>query len=306
VVGTEALTTVTITPSVTVAYQIGSGPVQRRVAGVPYTVVVGQGEVYQLLSYGEFDLTGTLVKADKPVAVFGGNRCANVPTDLLGCDYLVEQLAPIRSWGSAFVVVPLATRGGDTIRVVAAEDDTVISVNGAVVSTLNAGQFYSSIRSGLTSVASSKPVLVAQFSHGFNSDQVPGGPSMVMVAPSERYQRSYTLVTPPGFANNFINVVVPTASIGQVSLDGSLLDPTVFSTIGSVSIGLSSFSGAQIHVEPGIHRVRALVPIAATFYGFDSLSVPPCRLRPDRLSRRTVTVLALRTLVIRCRCGRGT
>jgi IgGFc binding protein len=225
VVGTEAATSVTITPSVSTG---------GHVAGVPYVVLLGEGQVYQLQNRNYGDLTGTLVKADKPVAVFGGHQCARVPAGVTACDHLAEQLTPVTSWGSTFVVVPLATRvGGDTIRVVAAQDATVVSVNGGIVSTLNAGQFYDSVRSSLTTITSTKPVLVAQFSNGASFDNVSADPFMVLVTPCEQFRRSYTLATPAGFANSYVNIVVPSASIGGVRFDGNPIDPNAFTTIGA-------------------------------------------------------------------------
>jgi RHS repeat-associated protein len=261
VVGTEAATRVTITPSVTTGVHA---------AGVPYVVLLGEGQVYQLQNRGYGDLTGTLVKADKPVAVFGGHQCARVPAGVTACDHLAEQLTPVSSWGSSFVVVPLATRvGGDTIRVVAAQDSTVVTVNGGIVSTLNAGQFYDSVRSALTTITSSKPVLVAQFSNGASFDNVSADPFMVLVTPFEQFRRYYTLATPAGFANSYVNIVVPSASIGGVRFDGNPVDPNAFTAIGAASIGATSFSGAQIRVEAGAHTVASLTPVGVTLYAFD-------------------------------------
>ena len=237
VVGTQGGTRVTITPSVSTG---------AHVAGVPYVVLLGEGQVYQLQNGGYGDLTGTLVKADKPVAVFGGHRCARVPAGVTACDHLAEQLTPVTSWGSTFVVAPLATRvGGDTIRVVAAQDGTVVTVNGVIVATLNAGKFYDSVRSGLTTITSSKPVLVAQFSNGASFDNVSADPFMVLVTPFEQFRMTYTLAVPAGFVNSYVNVVVPSASIGGVRVDGNPVDPAAFSTIGAISIGATSFSGAS-------------------------------------------------------------
>jgi len=113
VVGTQDTTTVTITPSVTT----GSRP-----AGVPYSIVLNQGQTYQLrnTAAAPADLSGTIITADKPVAAYGGHQCANIPAGATACDYVVEQLPPTSTWGKEFGTVPLATRmGGDTFRFVA-------------------------------------------------------------------------------------------------------------------------------------------------------------------------------------------
>ena len=128
VAATQNATTLTITPSVTTG---------TRTAGVPYNITLDQGEVYTLTNntWGPtWDLTGTIITSDKPVAVFGSHECAFVPDIYAYCDYLIEQLPPTSSWGQQFVSLPLATRvGGDTFRFLASEDNTTVSVNGATI-----------------------------------------------------------------------------------------------------------------------------------------------------------------------------
>ena len=135
VVGTADETTVTITPTVTT---------YGRAAGVPYNITLNTGQTYLLSTdaSGE-DLTGTVVTSDKPVAVFSGVQCANVPEGVTYCDHLVEQMVPVETWGKSFVTSPLATRtGGDIFRVLAAEDGTQVTIDGIGVATLNSGEFY--------------------------------------------------------------------------------------------------------------------------------------------------------------------
>jgi hypothetical protein len=52
------------------------------------------------------DLTGTIVTSDKPVAMFAGHPCANVPFNRSYCDHVEEQLFPFATWGKSFVAVP--------------------------------------------------------------------------------------------------------------------------------------------------------------------------------------------------------
>ena len=63
------------------------------------------------------DLTGTVVSANKPVAVFSGSEWTSVGADKMG-DHLVEQMPPTPTWGWDFITVPIATRrAGDIFRV---------------------------------------------------------------------------------------------------------------------------------------------------------------------------------------------
>lgn len=80
-------TIVTITPS---SPTEGGKP-----AGIPFSMTLDEGDVFQVkdgTSYG--DLTGSLIQASAPVAVFAGHSCANIPPGTGYCDHLVEQIPP--------------------------------------------------------------------------------------------------------------------------------------------------------------------------------------------------------------------
>ena len=93
-------------------------------AGETYTVLLDKGEVYSLTLRADIDgtdFTGTLIESSDPVAVWSGNTCANVPEDFGTCDILVEQIPPVNTWGSDFIINPLESRNVDRLRVVASE-----------------------------------------------------------------------------------------------------------------------------------------------------------------------------------------
>jgi hypothetical protein len=48
-------------------------------------------------------LTGSIVTADKPIAVFGGSQCSLVGYRDTACDHLEEQMFPFNTWGKDFV-----------------------------------------------------------------------------------------------------------------------------------------------------------------------------------------------------------
>lgn len=267
VVGTQNATTVTIVPTVT------TGP---HPAGVPYNVVLNQGQTYQLRNTNPSpaDLSGSIVTSDKPVAVFGGHQCANIPAGAVACDHLVEEMTPTATWGKSFVTEPLATRtGGDTFRYLADTDNTTVMVNGATVATLNRGQLFEQILTAASVVTSDKPILVAQYSNSSSFDGVTSDPFEVLIPPFEQFLNSYTVTTPAtGFSANFINVVAPTASLGTVKLDGVVVPGGSFTPIPG-----STFSGAQLAVALGSHTLEGAQPFGVTVYGFadfDSYGYP--------------------------------
>ena len=167
-VASQTNTTVTIIPSTTT----GAHP-----AGVPYSILLAKrGECYQLRNTqdGPSDLTGTLLLADRPIAVFGGHQVANVASaDPFFADYLVESLPPVNRWGTEFYTTPLSTRtGGDTFRIVAAKDNTSVAINSASPVLLNKGGFHQALLASASQIVADKPVLVMQYANSSDFDGV--------------------------------------------------------------------------------------------------------------------------------------
>jgi hypothetical protein len=261
IVAPDDATTATITPSVD-----GQGG---RTAGTPFTVDLDEGEQFELQAQTvNEDLTGTRIVSNKPVALFGGHQCADIPTtSTQACDHLVEQNPSESTWGTSFLTVPLKTReGGDTFQFVAATDNTEIRVNGALVATLNAGQRHSQLIGGQSQIQSTKPMLMAQYSNGTQFDNVVSDPFEMHIPPFEQFQTGYTVTTPAsGFRVNFINLIARNSAVGDIKVDGTAVPAGAFTPIGS-----SGFSGAQVDVALGSHRLTGDgQPFGAFVYGFD-------------------------------------
>ncbi|MBK9434561.1 MAG: hypothetical protein V9G09_06585 [Candidatus Nanopelagicales bacterium] len=235
-------------------------------AGTSTTKMLSRGEALPVSS-STGDLSGTVITSTKPVAVFGGQSCANVPDATIRyCDHLVEQLPGTPTWGKSFQTVPLKTRlNGDTFRMVASENATTVAVNGVAVATLNRGQVHQQIIDGQATITSDKPILAAQYSNGTTYDGVEADPFMMLLIPSEQFLNQYTFATPEtGFARNFVNVVTADAGVGQVQLDGAVVPAGQFSAIGS-----TGFSGAQVDLTAGSHTMSSSQPFGIYVYGFD-------------------------------------
>ena len=162
-------------------------------SGLPFYVTLNAGEVYQVcVSNGGEDLSGSTVKVVKngsscnPIALFSGNRCAQVKC--YSCDHLYEQLPPISAWGREFVTSPLETRNTDTYRVLASKNGTSVIIGNIGTVTLNAGQYWEFELSQTGSyISSNNPVLLAQFSQGHDCDNVQkSDPFMTILNPIEQ------------------------------------------------------------------------------------------------------------------------
>jgi len=155
VVATEDDTTITFIPSVAVPSLGGVGPMSAGVESGPYLL-----NAYDVIairpSQMDADLTGTVIQADKPVAVFGGHSCANTPsTEYAACDHVEEQILPLAAWGTSTILARHAPRTNctalvDTViwRIIAGADDMTLTFDppapapyGAAYTLADQGQF---------------------------------------------------------------------------------------------------------------------------------------------------------------------
>ncbi len=266
--------TVTITPA--------SDTYNNNPAGVPFQVVLNQGETYQVMGQATFDpaddLTGTLVQSSLPVAVFSGNSCTSVPTNIRACDHIIEQIPPIFTWGKSFVTYPLQGReNGDTWRVLSSSNNTDLFFNDSLVATLQFGDFYETVLTGPMHITASNPVLVMQFANGDDWDpglSSNGDPFMMLVPPFEQFMNNYTFSTCGGYPYHYMTVTTATNGIPGLLLDGAPVPASLFNTIG-----ITGFSGAGISLGLGSHTIKNTngIPFGIYVYGFggyDSYGYP--------------------------------
>jgi hypothetical protein len=279
VVGVEAQTTVTITPSATVA----SKP-----AGVPYTVTLAQGEVYQIRDPAPYgDVTGTRVTSDKPVAVLSANTCADVPVFAPACDNLVEMLPPVDALGQTFVTTPMTLRlDSDVLRVVAAHNGTAVTINGVLAATLNAGGFVETLCAGPTVVQASAPVLLGQYARG-TSLAGRGDPLMMLVPATAQWRSKYDFsaidgATQFGAGLRLMTIAATPEAVATLALDGAPLVLPYFTSWTPVPGTTHSVVWAWL--EPGAHAMTAKGKFAVNVYWFGTdisfghpagLSYPP-------------------------------
>lgn len=267
VVATQNNTTVTITPK-------AAG--LTKPANVAFTILLNSGQTYQFANPAFADMTGTLVYADKPVAVFSGHPFANVPSGTLWGDYLVEQLPDVSIWGNTHHTSLFSGRTNYTVRVMASQNNTTFTsppaLNAATIGILNAGEFRDVVLTGAAEFVSDKPVLVAQFMHGYAADTAgKGDPGMVIVTPVEQAitDAIFGVHGLAGTASNgitgpFVNVVTETAALATLKLDNVVVNPALFAAVG----GASLYSTGTIQVSPGAHTLAGSLPYSAIVYDY--------------------------------------
>ncbi len=272
IVGAVDSTSVTITPSVTV----GS-----RTAGIPYVITLNSGDTYQLAAtnMGD-DLSGSTIASSNPVAVYGANVAAYMPTSVYqAANSLVEQLWPLCDWGLTFFTAPLATRSnGDTIKITASANNTNVFLNGTQVAVLNQGQVYQQEVIVASQITSNNPIYVVQYSNSSTFDNnTNADPSMMSIPPVNDFDTGYLVAAPvTGGAittpfSSYENIVAPSAVVGSIYLDGTLIPTTVFSAIGS-----SGYYSAVVPVPPGPHQLTGdgVTRFGVVAYGFGLYNPP--------------------------------
>ena len=266
VVATANNTQITVTPAVAT---------ETRPAGVPFQVSLQQGQVYRLRVAPNGDLSGSVVSATRPVAVFGNHSCADIaviPPEFSQCGGIVEQMPPVSRWGQDFLTAPTRQRpSGDVIRVYAQQSNTVVSIDGQAAAVLGAANFYEFSRNTPARITSSAPVSVMRYAQSCRVDfpQNPciGDVFMLGIAPLAQWQSRYSLVAPDrafiGAYLHTLEIVAPTAHIANVRVDGLSVPAASF-----VAIGSSGFAYAQVTSTSGAHRVSAPAPVSVNAYGF--------------------------------------
>ncbi len=218
---------------------------------------------------GNVDLTGTIIESSSPVAVFSGHGCTNVGIGF--CDHIIEQMPAVENLSTEYVVgesFSPSGLGNNLIRVVAGEDATDITIDGVVVATLDAGQFHEfTLSENAEIINSSKPTLVAQYLQGATTAGE-GDPAMMFVPGKDAWLSSYRLATPvdaDAFETNLLNIIIPTAALPTLQINGVDVDDTLFTPVDG-----SDLSVGNVPIDPGIVEIDASENFQTSIFGFDS------------------------------------
>jgi gliding motility-associated-like protein len=281
VIATEDNTVVSITPS---ADLISNGPK----AGIPYTLTLNKGQVYQGLS--STDLTGTKISSAssagcKKIAFFSGSSKISIgysssiinSTNGGSADNLFQQVYPTASWGKNFITVPLKTRFYDIFRVVVSDPTAVVTNNGTVLTNLVNNLYYEFPSASTNVISSAKPIQVVQYAvtqnekYNFTTKVASsssgdiGDPEMIYLNPIEQNIDHVTLYSAQKFLilGSYVNVVLPTSSVSSFLLDG------VSAANGFTPVANTTYSSAQFTVATGAtHTLSANAGFNAIAYGF--------------------------------------
>ena len=271
------------------------GAIRALAPGEELEVTVGPGDVVQLLSgtyegacpgesHGEgtatnirycdtgadYDLTGTEIRANGPVAVISGHDCAFVPYDRWACDHLEEQLFPVESLGRSVLVgqtEPQRTGEPNLVRIVSAADDNTITIEPGDTPpiTLDRGDFHELELRGGARITATGAILVAQFMVGQDyaglgrgGRGAVGDPAMALAIPEEQFRTTYTFLAPDTYTESWLNVIAPRGA--RIVLDDTLVT-------GFAELGSGDWQLARVRVASGVHHVDGDRPFGTLVYG---------------------------------------
>ncbi len=208
--------------------------------------------------------------------------CVDAGFNTCCADHLEQQMFPLKTWGSSYIASKSWDRGlsKDIYRIMAGEDNTRVVLvppqPGVTVPILNAGEYFEfeSASNFEIHAQNGKPILVGQFlaaqdapdpnvgGVGTTGDAGVGDPGFLLLIPVEQYRTDFVVLTPSEYADNYLNVTVPTGA--QVEVDGEEISPGFFTLIGS-----GEYSVYRRHVPPGTHTIRSSEPAGVIVYGWD-------------------------------------
>ena len=299
IIGTENDTWLIVEPSVVIQHPFASQTGGNFIPGTPAelrTVTIQRFQTFYLQLRG-LDISGTRIIANKPISVFSGHECANVPLTISSCDILIEQIQPINTWGTEVIIIPLRTRSNDTIKVFASQDSTLISithtdtVNGTVTSDpnfiLNRNQFRELVIDDFTLIESNYEIGVFQISRSWQTDDViDSDPFMLAVPSREQYQNSYVVAPAPFDPSiessiyrriayvNYTNIAIPAKyfNASLITVNNNTVNASDFKPIRRADNSTWGY-GAQLFLDEGAQVIKHEDPNAAlsvTLYGFSN------------------------------------
>ncbi len=160
---------------------------------------------------------------------------------------------------------------GDSFRILAATNNTELTINGVFATNLTAGIPYDTILVGPVVFQGSNPIQVAQFAQGGGTDTNNwgyGDPCEILLPSTGQYLTSYIVATGPGapladLTNNFLNLIVPQSAISTTMVDCSVVASTNFT-----SIPTTGYYAARVWVTNGVHTINSSQPVEVEVYGF--------------------------------------
>ena len=326
IVGCRDNSSVTIIPTANITLPIDA----QDITSSTITLTAGQNHslvlhsLQTLLIFAPFiDLTASKIISNQPLTILSGHGASRVPFNVPDTDPVITQVPPTIVWGKKFLLSPHISRVGQSYRIIASMDNTVIIRNcefDAMVNiTLHAGQWSEFFTNGniYCSVVSNNPIYVAQLgvSRDYNGANF-GDPSINTVAPMEQYINSIQYTTLSA-NSHYYSVVMPNDEYydGTLIFDGSLQNISGWNAIyysdGSIAgYGYSSLTNGSHTITHPNEQGKLFVSVYGwtSFRGYSyaggmSLNplVSPCEVNNGGCEQNCIDTLGS----LFCTCNEG-
>lgn len=285
IVASQDNTSVTISPTVPI---VGGPGVIGTGQGQPATYTLNRGQYVQFLQNDE--LSGSPISADKPISVWGGSACMNIPVGSYACDSAHQQLLPVSALGREYLGVRYRDRAAGMpentpYTLVGAVDGTALtyepSVPPGAPTTLASGQtveFSTGAEFVVRSQDSDHPFYMSLHMTGAQlADGDAGDPEYVTVIPPEQYLPEYLFLTDPTYRNTHLVFTRQKAVDGfrDVTLDclGTVTGWAPVGTAGQFEFARVdlTLNGAPVgNCNTGVHTAESTAPFGLTVWGWDT------------------------------------
>lgn len=276
-------------------------------AGEIFTIHLNRGDVWSsLTTENGGDISGTIISANRPVAVTAGVKCAYIPnTSACCCSHITEMLLPTKTWGKAYHGVPFHNRRkGDFWRIFAREPHTTVLINGMVHTTTLGkigGQGWFEYRKSDTSVVefradnwleyqtsdtslveftADKPIHVMQFNASSSHDSTRSNPFSIGLVPVEQYVSEAIIATPALLDDklplNYISIVSDeenfhTIEISSMNSDNwrplQKMDLVGAPRTYGTAIDGKMYTAMTVRIDPGVYRLRSAGKFGGYIHG---------------------------------------
>jgi hypothetical protein len=243
-------------------------------AGVPFTVTLQKGQIYQLIgaktsSSEGYQLTGTKVKSlytgtgyVHPIAVFSGSsRTGGYSTICAGGrDNDIQQHFPKQAWGKKYLTAPMSTSGSVSVfmtniyKVMVSDPTTQVWKNGVLLSSLVNNSYYEFSSNTADYIEADKPVLVAQFMGGGAclGGSGLGDPEMIYLSPISQgtEQALFYRTNVESISYNYVTLIIPAVGIAALTIDGSSTFDHVYAhpQLSGYSVVVKKWAAAKAQV----------------------------------------------------------
>jgi gliding motility-associated-like protein len=245
-------------------------------AGETIEVELQRGE--QIIYFSTGDLTGTTVRSltepgepCKKIAVFAGHVTSLVGEEgMPGPDHLYNQQYPLIDWGKEYVAVPFETRfAGDPVKILAAENNTTVTIDGNAIITLDRGESTIFDITAPTFINASKPISVLQLTKGRAVDRDIRGnefadPLMIALSPANQIVKdlAFVIMSNQRMERHYVQVVTQTENLSVMLNDQDISDR--FTPVP----GNPAYSHASFSLNPTFFRMSSPNGFVAHAYAF--------------------------------------